>query len=104
VLIGSIVVGLLLGLLFGGKLGRLADIRIRLVPLLLVAVVIRFGTELALGNGVAIAETFRAPLLGIGYGLLLFVLWHNRRYPGMALERVRDRRQRRLDARVAARL
>ena len=84
-LIGSIVVGLLLGLLFGGKLGRLADIRIRLVPLLLVAVVIRFGTELALGNGVAIAETFRAPLLGIGYGLLLFVLWHNRRYPGMAL-------------------
>jgi MFS family permease len=84
-LIGSIAFGLLLGLLLGGRLGRLADIRLRHLPLLAVAVFVRFGTEIALGGGVAIADTYRVPLLGLGYGLLLFVLWRNRTYPGMAL-------------------
>ena len=46
-LIGGIVLGLVLGLLLGGKLERLADIRLRFLPLLFVAVIFRFGTEVA---------------------------------------------------------
>jgi DHA3 family macrolide efflux protein-like MFS transporter len=82
---GGIVLGLVLGLLLGGRLENLANIRLRFLPLLFVAVIIRFGTEWALGFGLPLAETLRMPLLGLAYGLLLFALWHNRFYPGLAL-------------------
>jgi MFS family permease len=84
-LIGGITVGLLLGLLLGGRLERLADIRLRFLPLLFVAVIVRFGTEAALGYGVGFVDAFRLPLFALAYGLLLFTLWHNRGYPGLAL-------------------
>ena len=84
-LIGGIALGLVLGLLLGGRLENLANIRLRFLPLLFVAVIVRFGTEAALGFGVPIAETLRIPLLGLAYGLLLFALWRNRFYPGLAL-------------------
>ena len=84
-LIGGITLGLVLGLLLGGRLERLADIRLRFLPLLFVAVIVRFATEALLGAGVEIADALRVPLLGTAYGLLLFTLWHNRSYPGLAL-------------------
>jgi DHA3 family macrolide efflux protein-like MFS transporter len=84
-LIGGIALGLVLGLVLGGKLERLADIRLQYLPLLFLAVIIRFGTEALLGFGVEIVDTLRMPLLGAAYGLLLFTLWHNRTYPGLAL-------------------
>ena len=62
-LIGGIALGLLLGLLLGGKLERLADIRLRYLPLLFVAVIVRFGTEIALGLGVGLVDLLRVPLL-----------------------------------------
>ncbi len=84
-LIGGIALGLLLGLLLGGRLENLANIRLRFLPLLFVAVIVRFGTEASLSFGVPFAETLRMPLLGLAYGLLLLTLWKNRFYPGMAL-------------------
>lgn len=84
-LTGGIILGLVLGLLLGGKLEHLAAIRLRFLPLLFAAVIIRFGTEIALGWGIPLADTLRVPLLGTAYGLLLFAVWHNRWYPGMAL-------------------
>ena len=84
-LIGGIALGLLLGLLLGGRLENLASIRLRLLPLLFLAVIVRLGTELALTLGVPMAETLRMPLLALSYGLLLFTLWRNRFYPGFAL-------------------
>src|SRR4051794_26638122 len=84
-LIGGIALGLVLGLVLGGKLERLAEIRLQFLPLLFVAVIIRYGTEALLGAGVDIVETLRMPLLAISYGLLLFTLWQNRTYPGLAL-------------------
>ncbi len=81
----GIILGLVLGLLLGGKLEHLATIRLRFLPLLFLAVIIRFATELALGWNIPLVETLRAPLLGSAYGLLLFTLWHNRWYPGLAL-------------------
>ena len=84
-LIGGIALGLVLGLLLGGKIERLADIRLKFLPLLFVAVIIRFGTEAMLGLGVDVVETLRVPLFALSYGILLYTLWHNRAYPGLAL-------------------
>ncbi len=84
-LIGGIALGLVLGLVLGGKLERLADIRLQFLPLLFLAVIVRFGTEALLGFGVGIVDTLRVPLLGTAYGLVLFTLWRNRTYPGLAL-------------------
>jgi MFS transporter, DHA3 family, macrolide efflux protein len=85
VLIGGIALGLILGLLAGGRLTNLAFVRLRLVPVIAVAVVLRFGTEALLGADVPIVETLRLPLLATAFGLLLVGLWANRAYPGMNL-------------------
>ena len=84
-LIGGIAFGLVAGLLLGGRLEHLADIRLRFLPLLFLAVIVRFATEALLGYGVGIVDVLRVPLFGAAYGLLLFALWHNRSYPGLAL-------------------
>ncbi len=84
-LIGGVALGLVLGLLLGGRLERLADVRLRLMPLLFLAVIVRFGTEILLTQQVPLVESLRLPLLALAYGLLLLTLWHNRGYPGLAL-------------------
>jgi len=84
-LIGGIALGLVMGLLLGGRIENLASIRLRFLPLLFVAVMIRFGTELLITNGIGFADTLRIPLFALAYSLLLYTLWHNRWYPGLAL-------------------
>ncbi len=81
----GIVLGLLLGLLAGGRIANLGSVRLRWVPLLLFALVLRFGTEALLGLGVPIVETLRGPLLATSFALLLAGIWVNRTYPGMTL-------------------
>lgn len=84
-LIGGIVLGLLLGLAAGGTIWNLAAIRLRRVALLLAALAVRVLTEAAIANHVAVAETYRLPLYGAAYALLLAGLWSNRTHPGMSL-------------------
>jgi MFS family permease len=84
-LIVGIVVGLALGLLAGGTLGNLASIRLRSAWLLAFAVVIRYGTEAVINNGVEQAELLRVPLLATAFALLLVALWINRSYPGLSI-------------------
>lgn len=84
-LIGGVAVGLLLGLLAGGRLDNLASIRLRFLPLLFLGVILRFGTEIGLAYGIDAVESLRVPLLALAYGLLLFTLWENRWYPGLVL-------------------
>ena len=84
-LIAGIALGLLLGLLLGGRIERLADIRLKFLPFLFLGVILRFATEAALIYGVNVVEELRVPLFGLAYGFLLFTLWQNRSYPGMAL-------------------
>jgi MFS family permease len=85
----GIAIGLLLGLLVRGSLAgfvaNIADVRLRGVPLLLAGVIVRFGTEALINRGFAPAETLRLPLFTLGFGLLLFGLWLNRRQPGILL-------------------
>jgi MFS transporter, DHA3 family, macrolide efflux protein len=84
-LIGGILLGLLLGLLAGGRLGNLAEIRLRWTALLVAAVVIRFATEAALDAQIGAVEALRLPLLASAFGILLVTLWVNRTYPGLSL-------------------
>ena len=84
-LIGGILLGLLLGLLAGGSLRNLAEIRLRWTGLLVAAVVIRFATEAALDAQIDAVEALRLPLLASAFGVLLVTLWVNRSYPGLSL-------------------
>ena len=56
-LIAGIALGLLLGLFLGGKIERLADIRLRFLPLLFAGVILRFGTEARLVYDVPTSST-----------------------------------------------
>lgn len=85
VLIGGIVLGLLLGLRNGGRLSNLASIRLRATWVLFAAVIVRFGTEALLNQGVEIVEILRLPLLASGFAILLGALYLNRGYPGLGL-------------------
>ena len=62
-LIGGILLGLLLGLLAGGRLANLAPIQLRWTWLLVSAVIVRFGTEAALGAEIGVVERSGCPLL-----------------------------------------
>ncbi len=84
-LIGGIALGLVLGLIAGGSVLNLASVRLRRLPLLAVAVIIRAVTELSLNAGIPIADTLRVPLFAASFGLLLYALWANRGYPGMSI-------------------
>jgi len=84
-LIGGIILGLVLGLVAGGSLGQLANVRLRWVGVLLLAVILRFGTELFLIRGVAVVEANRLPLFVAAFLMLLAALWINRSQPGLRM-------------------
>lgn len=84
ILIG-VVAGLIVGILAGGKIGNLANVRLRWATALFAAVVVRFATEAALNADIALVERARLPLFAGAFALLLFALWSNRRQPGMSL-------------------
>lgn len=84
-LLGGIALGLIAGLLAGGRLENIIETRLRWMALIFLAVVLRFGTEAALQNGLPLAELLRVPLL-VGASLILLAgLWANRRLPGIAI-------------------
>ena len=87
-LLGGVALGLIVGLLAGGKVSNLVAVRLRWIGLLFGAVIVRFLTEAALVRGSELAETLRLPLFAAAYGLLLVGLWVNRRHPGILIAAV----------------
>jgi hypothetical protein len=85
VLIGGILLGLVAGLLAGGRITNLAAVRLRWIGLLFLAVIVRFSTEWALGADIAIVEVLRLGLFTLSFGMLLVALWANRAHPGLSL-------------------
>lgn len=75
--------GLVLGLLARGSISRLIDVRLRWVGLILLALAVRVGTQVAIGNGVALADQLRLPLFAGAFGVLAVAMWLNRRQPGL---------------------
>ena len=84
-LIGGIALGLILGLIVGGRLTNLAYVRLHRIWLLVAAVLLRFATEILLNAGFAPVEMLRLPLLAGAFALLLLALWPNRGFPGISL-------------------
>ncbi len=84
-LLGGIALGLIAGLVAGGRLRNLADVRLRWMAAIFLAVILRYATEAALARNLPAAENLRLPLLVGSYGLLLVGTWVNRRRPGMAI-------------------
>lgn len=79
----GLILGLVGGLLAGGSIGRLIDVRLRWVGLIFLALALRIGTQISIGNGVEIADTLRLPLYAAAFGLLIAGLWPNRNHPGL---------------------
>jgi len=79
----GIALGLVLGLLARGRLARLIDVNLRWVGLIFVALALRIGTQIAIADGVAIADTLRLPLYAAAFALLIAGLWANRDHPGI---------------------
>jgi MFS transporter, DHA3 family, macrolide efflux protein len=77
------LIGLIAGLLLGGRLVRLIDVRLRWMGLVFVALALRLGTQFAISNGVELADTFRLPLYAAAFGLLVGGLWLNRSHAGL---------------------
>ncbi len=84
-LVVGVALGLGLGLLARGDILNLARIQLRWVGLIFVAVVVRFGAEVAIGAGVELVMALRLPLYVGAYVLLLVGLWTNRAHPGLSL-------------------
>jgi DHA3 family macrolide efflux protein-like MFS transporter len=85
VLIGSLVLGLVLGLLAGGRLENLASVKLRLVQALFFGLFLRYATEFALEAGSGPADSLRLPLFTAGFLFLLAGVWANREQPGLPL-------------------
>lgn len=84
-LILSLIFGLVLGMVAGGRLENLASVRLRLVQLLFLGLLLRYATEFAIEGGSDIAGGLRLPLFATGFLLLLVGLWVNREQPGIPL-------------------
>ncbi len=84
-LIAGLFIGLIAGFAAGGRLDNLIAIRFRWPLLIFGALALRLGTEAALTRDIAIADTWRFPLLAAAYGLLAAGLWANRSRPGFSL-------------------
>jgi MFS family permease len=85
VLIGGLALGLILGLLGGGRIEHLASIRFRLLQATFLGLVIRIATQIAIEQGNAPADALRLPLFTIAFVLILVGLWANREQPGLSL-------------------
>ena len=79
----GLLLGIIAGVLAGGRMVRLIDVRLRWMGLIFLALILRFGTETAISNGVDFADTLRLPLYGGAFGLLVGGLWPNRHQPGL---------------------
>jgi hypothetical protein len=80
-----IAAALVIAVLIGGDVRRLSQIRIRHIELLLAAFAAKVVVALLGTAHTEIAVTAARPLNVIGAGLLLAVVWFNRRIPGALL-------------------
>jgi MFS family permease len=85
VLILALVVGIVGGLLAGGRITNIANVHLRFVWLLFLGLIIRYATQWAIENGIPGVELLRLPLFGAGFLVLLVGLWFNREQPGFPL-------------------
>ncbi|HKZ90896.1 MAG TPA: MFS transporter [Candidatus Limnocylindrales bacterium] len=77
--------GIVGGLLAGGRLTNLLSVRLRYGALILLALFLRIATQWLIDQGVDLVDQLRVPLFGLSFGLLMASLWLNRSQPGLLL-------------------
>lgn len=81
----AVILGIAGGLLAGGRLSHLLSVRLRYGALILLALLLRIGTQWLLEQGVDVVDQIRMPLFAFSFGLLAAALWLNRSQPGLLL-------------------
>jgi hypothetical protein len=79
------LVGLIVGLVAGGRVDAFLSVRLRFLALLVAALVLRFGTAWLIESDVEAADALRLPLYATAFTLVALVLWLNRTQPGLLL-------------------
>lgn len=79
----GIVVGLALGAAAGGRMDALLNARLRFGLLIAVSLLLRFGGQIAIDNGITIVDQLRLPLYATAFAVLAVCLWLNRERPGL---------------------
>jgi MFS family permease len=87
-LVIAIALGVLFGLLAGGRLSNLLSAQLRYGALIVAGLVLRFGTQWLIEQGVDLADQLRLPLFATSFGLLVLALWLNRSQPGLLVAMV----------------
>jgi len=82
------VLGMVVGLLAGGRLSNLLSVKLRYGALILLALVLRFGTQWLIEQGVDLVDQLRVPLFAVAFGMLVGALWLNRSQSGLLLAMV----------------
>jgi MFS family permease len=85
VLTFGVAIGLVLGLLAGGRIEHLSRIRLRVVQAIFIGLLLRYATQWAIQGGNEPIEALRLPLFAAAFAALLFGLWENREQPGLSL-------------------
>jgi hypothetical protein len=86
ILVAAAVLSVVVAILRGGHLSRLADVKFRHAWLVLAAVALQFPLVYEMVRGRAVAGVAISALMMLASGVaLLYALWANRRLPGIAL-------------------
>ena len=82
-LLSAILVGLVIGATAGGQLPRLADLRLKWIWLLGIALAVRLLAGLSITTGVGAPDFAEAWGLPLTYGLIVVWLYRNWTVPGL---------------------
>lgn len=80
--------GIIGGVLAGGRLTNLLSVRLRYGALILLALALRIAVQWLIDQGVDVVEQLRVPLFALSFALLVTALWLNRSQPGLTLAMV----------------
>jgi hypothetical protein len=84
----GILAGIVAGLAAGGRIANLLSARVRFGALIVLALILRVGTQFLLDEGVAVVDQLRLPLFVSAFAVLTVALWLNRSQPGLLLATV----------------
>ncbi len=84
-LLVACILGIVGGLLAGGRLSNLLSVRLRYGALILVPLLLRIATQWLLEQGVDLVDQIRTPLFALSFGVLAAALWLNRSQAGLLL-------------------
>ncbi len=84
----AVILGIVAGLLAGGRLRNLLSAQFRYGALILGGLLLRVASQWLIDQGVEVVEQFRVVLFGASFGMIVVALWLNRSQPGLLLAMV----------------